>query len=63
LQEAQALKIFGSFCPKSNEFKRTLFGADIDEMGIEVAHFDKEIDEMNHLYNEMTVTLPFAYVD
>jgi hypothetical protein len=43
--------------------KRTLFGADIDEMGIEVAHFDKEIDEMNHLYNEMTVTLPFAYVD
>jgi ABC-type branched-subunit amino acid transport system ATPase component len=43
--------------------KRTLVRADIDEMGIEVAHFDKEIDEMNHLYNEMTVTLPFAYVD
>jgi predicted ATP-dependent endonuclease of OLD family len=33
--------------------KNTLIGADIDEMGIEVTSFDKEIDEMNYIYDDM----------
>jgi predicted ATPase len=32
--------------------KSTLIGADIDEMGMEVVSFDKEIDEMNHIYDD-----------
>ncbi|HID46340.1 MAG TPA: hypothetical protein EYP34_11365 [Chromatiaceae bacterium] len=41
--------------------KKTLLPTTIDEMGIEVAHFDQEIDEMNGMYNEMTVTMECAY--
>jgi predicted ATPase len=33
--------------------KNTLVSADIDEMGIEVTSFDKEIDEMNYIYDDM----------
>ena len=33
--------------------RNSLICADIDEMGIEVASFDKEIDEMNHLYDDV----------
>ena len=46
-----------------NAEKHTLVNAKIDDMGIDVISFDKEIDEMNHLYNEITVNLPCAYVD
>ncbi|HDN26599.1 MAG TPA: hypothetical protein ENG03_05805 [Thioploca sp.] len=33
--------------------KHSLLRADIDDMGIEVASFDKEIDEMNLLYDDI----------
>lgn len=33
--------------------KHSLISADIDDMGIEVTHFDKEIDEMNQIYDDM----------
>ena len=37
--------------------KYTLFRSDIDEMGIEVASFDQEIDEMNHLYDDVLFSM------
>jgi len=39
----------------------TLFPLLIDDMGIEASHFDQEIDEMNRMYNDMTVTMECAY--
>jgi len=41
--------------------KQTLFPATIDEMGIEVNSFDREINEMNRMYNDITVTMECAY--
>ncbi len=43
--------------------KQSLFPTVIDEMGIEVDSFDHEINEMNRMYNEMTVTMECAYAD
>lgn len=38
-----------------------LIPALIDDMGIEFDHFDHQINEMNRMYNDMTVTMDCAY--
>jgi len=40
---------------------QTLIPAPIDNLGIAVKSFDKEINEMNRMYEDMVVTMDYAY--
>ncbi len=40
---------------------KTLTAAPINDMGIEIGSFDDEINEMNDMFNDMTVDLDLAY--